>query len=333
MEKGRIINKKTVFSLILGAVVSIAAILVASMVGAKTIPLDAVLKSIFQAGEDLDSLLVHDSRLPRALCAMLVGGFLAMAGALLQGITRNPLAEPSIMGITQGATLAVAIASVNANIYGMFGSTVSALIGSTISGILVLAFSMQSARNMNLSRLLMAGTAMSTFFLSMASLVAMLGNRSQDLAFWVSGGFRTATWSYVWLVLIIGGICGICALIIAKKINVVSLGDDVAVGLGVNPNTVRIQAVAVLIPLCAVCVSVGGNIAFVGLIVPHVVRLMLGNDYRRLIPVSFFFGAALLSWADIAAKMVNIPYETPIGLFSSLIGIPIFLHLVRKENT
>ncbi len=310
-----------------------AGLLAATCLGAKQISIQGVWDSLFRYDGGLDALLVRDSRLPRAVSSALVGGLLAMAGAVMQGVTRNPIAEPSIMGVTQGATLAVAIASVNLSVYGLLGNTLSALLGSLVSGLLVLLFSLQSAQNMNLARLLMAGTAISTFFLSLASIVALLGNRSQDLAFWLSGGFRTATWSSVGLLLPVAAACGSFAVGLSKKINLISLGDDAAVGLGVNPTRVRVQSVAIIIPMCAACVAVAGNVAFVGLIVPHIVRRLLGNDYRRLIPVSFVCGGALLVWADVAAKMVNIPYETPIGLFSSLLGIPVFISLIRREKS
>ncbi|MDO4355121.1 MAG: iron ABC transporter permease [Clostridia bacterium] len=325
-------NRRTILVGIGACIVVAAGLLAAACLGAKSISIQTVWDSIFHYEQDLDMMLVRDSRLPRAICSVLVGGLLAMAGAMMQGITRNDIAEPSVMGVTQGAVLAVAIASVSASVYGVLGNTLAALIGALISGTLVLLFSMQSASNMSTARLLLAGTAISTFFLSMASLVALLGNRSQDLAFWVSGGFRTATWKYVYLLAAAWLICAPLSIRMAHKINIVSLGDDVAIGLGVNPTRVRIHTVAVIIPMCAVCVATAGNIAFVGLIVPHIARKLLGNDYRRLIPISMLCGSALLAWADVAAKMANIPYETPIGLFSALLGIPIFIALVRREK-
>ena len=325
-------RKRMVLVLTFACLIMAAGLLAATCLGAKPLSMQTVWNSLFKYDESLDAMLVRDSRLPRALSSAMVGGLLAMAGAIMQGITRNPIAEPSIMGVTQGATLAVAIATVNMSFYGLLGNTLAALIGAFLSGLLVLLFSMRSARNMSLSRLLMAGTAISTFFLSLASIVALLGNRSQELAFWLSGGFRTATWKYVWLLLAVGGVCAAYALTLSKKINIISLGEDAAVGLGVKPTRVRIQAVGILIPMCAVCVATAGNIAFVGLIVPHILRKLLGTDYRRLIPFSFLCGAALLVWADVAAKLINMPYETPIGLFSALMGIPIFISMVRREK-
>ncbi|MDU7028873.1 FecCD family ABC transporter permease [Robinsoniella peoriensis] len=320
------------FSILLVA----AGLMAAACAGAKNIPAETVLNSLFAAGKPeelpLDMQLVRNIRLPRALASAIIGGLLGMGGAMMQGVTRNPIAEPSIMGITQGAALAVAIVSVNTSLYGLLGNFAAAMLGAFISGILVLLFSLKSASNMNISRLILAGTALGTFFLSLASVIALLGNRSQELAFWVSGGFRTASWDQMNILLIVSIPCLISALIISSKINIVSLGDDVCTGLGVNPVKIRILTMILLIPMCAVSVAIAGNIAFVGLIVPHVVRKMSGNDYRKLIPLSFLFGSALLIWADIAARMVQPPYETPIGLFTALIGVPVFLLMIRKES-
>lgn len=325
-------KKESYFIAIGAAGLIIAGLFAAACLGAKPVSLQAVYHSIFYYDGSLDAMLVRDARLPRALCSVIVGGLLAMAGAMMQGITQNPLADPSILGVTQGATLAVAIASVNLSVYGILGNTLAAFLGAAVSGTLVLLFSMRNIGTRSLTRLLMGGSAISTFFLSMASIVALLGNRSQDLAFWLSGGFRTAVWKHVWLLCIIGGICLIPALTLARKINLISLGDDAAVGLGVNPTKVRLQAMIIMTFICAVCVSVAGNIAFVGLIIPHMVRKVTGNNYMILMPLSVLCGSALLVWADVAAKMVYIPYETPIGLFSAIFGVPIFISLVRREH-
>lgn len=325
-------NKKSVVFAAVLSVTALIGLVLAVSVGAKTIPLKTVFDSIFHYEEVLDMQLVRDGRLPRAICTALVGGFLGITGAMMQGVTRNPIAEPSIMGISQGATLAVAILSASQTLYGLLGNSLAALLGAFISGMFVLLFSMQNAANMNISRLVLAGTALSTFFISLASMIAILTNKSQNLAFWVTGGFRTANWNSVWLALIVGGIGCILALTLSKRINVVNLGEDVAIGLGENPVRVRTYTLLLIIPICAVCVSIAGNIAFVGLIVPHIVRKLIGSDYRYILPLSFLLGADLLIWADIAARMVNQPYETPIGLFTSILGVPFFLYLVRKER-
>ena len=325
-------NKKVVAFISTCSIIAITGLVVAISAGAKSIPLQTVWNSIFHYEDILDMQLVRDVRIPRVICTALVGGILGVTGAMMQGVTRNPIAEPSLMGITQGATLAIAIAGASQSIYGLLGNTVAAFIGALFSGLLVLAFSLKNARNMNLSRLLLAGTALSTFFLSMATIIALLTNKSQNLAFWVSGGFRAVTWNSVKLVLVVGGIATIIALFMAPKINVVNLGEDVCIGLGENPVKIRMFTLLLLIPMCAVCVAVAGNIAFIGLIVPHIVRKLLGQDYRMIMPVSFLFGATLVIWADVLARLVNQPYETPIGLFTSLVGVPLFIWMIRKEN-
>ena len=173
---------------------------------------------------------------------------------------------------------------------------------------------------------------MSTFFISMATVIALLTNKSQNLAFWLAGGFRATTWASVQLVLIVGVLTTILALFLAPKINVVNLGEEVCIGLGENPNRIRMQTLLLIIPMCAVCVAVAGNIAFVGLIVPHIIRRWVGQDYRVIMPLSFLFGSTLVIWADVLARLVNQPYETPIGLFTSLVGVPLFIWMVRKEG-
>lgn len=325
-------NKKLVFLVTSCSLFAIIGLIVAICAGAKSIPLRTVWDSIFHYEDVLEMQLVRDVRIPRVICTAFVGGLLGITGAMMQGVTRNPVAEPSLMGITQGATFAIALVGASSSLYGLLGNTLAAFIGALVSGLLVLGFSMKSARNMNMSRLLLAGTALSTFFISMATVIALLTNKSQNLAFWISGGFRATTWESVQLVIIVGGIATIISLFLAPKINIVNLGEDVCIGLGQNPVRIRMQTLLLIIPMCAVCVAVAGNIAFVGLIVPHIVRKILGQDYRVIMPVSFLFGATLVIWADVLARLVNQPYETPIGLFTSLVGVPLFIWMVRKES-
>ena len=325
-------NKKVVFLISTCSLFAIIGLVVAICAGAKSIPLKTVWDSLFHYEDVLEMQLVRDVRIPRAICTAFVGGLLGITGAMMQGVTRNPVAEPSLMGITQGAMFAVAIVGTSSSLYGLFGNMFAALIGALISGLLVLGFSMKSARNMNLSRLLLAGTALSTFFISLATVIALLTNQSQNLAFWISGGFRATTWESVKLVSMIGGVSTILSLLLARKINTLSLGEDVCIGLGQNPVKIRLYTLLLIIPMCAVSVAVAGNIVFIGLIVPYIVRKIVGSDYRVIMPVSFLCGATLVIWADILARLVNQPYETPIGLFTSLVGVPLFIWMVRKEG-
>ena len=134
------------------------------------------------------------------------------------------------------------------------------------------------------------------------------------------------------LVSIIGGMGTVVSLLLSRKINTLSLGEEVCIGLGQNPVKIRLYTLLLIIPMCAVSVAVAGNIAFIGLIVPYIVRKVVGGDYRLIMPISFLGGATLVIWADVLARLVNQPYETPIGLFTSLVGVPLFIWMVRKEG-
>ena len=325
-------NKKTFFLVSTCSIIAVIGLVIAVSFGAKRIPLQVVWDSIFHYEDILEMQLVRDVRIPRVISTAFVGGILGITGAMMQGVTRNPVAEPSLMGITQGATFAIALVGASSSLYGLFGNTAAAFLGAIVSGLLVLGFSMKSARNMNISRLLLAGTALSTFFISMATIIALLTNKSQNLAFWLSGGFRAVTWESVKLVVIVGGLTTLIALFLSPKINIINLGEDVCIGLGENPVKIRMYTLLLIIPMCAVCVAVAGNIAFVGLIVPHIVRKIVGQDYRIIMPISFLCGATLVIWADVLARLVNQPYETPIGLFTSIVGVPLFIWMVRKES-
>jgi iron complex transport system permease protein len=307
--------------------------LVSVSVGAKDIPLSDVLGAIFNYDEgQLDHILVRDSRLPRTLCAALVGAVLALSGAMMQGVLKNPVAEPSIMGVNQGATLMVAISMVSSLAGGVLGNFAMALVGAAVTGGLLLLFTMSNSANQSMARILLAGTAMSTFFLALATVVGLLGGRSQELAFWVAGGLRQTGWTQVLVLLLVGGAFSALAFAWAGKVNVLNLGDDFACGLGLRPQRVKMQVIAMIVPLCGVAVAVAGNIGYIGLFVPHILRRIVGSDYRVLMPASFVFGAAVLVWADIAARMVMAPYELPVGLFTAIIGVPVFLLLVRGEK-
>lgn len=334
LQRGQSMNaRRTTVAMIVGAVLLLAGMTVSVCMGAKTIPLADVLSSIFAYDDtSLDHMLVRDSRLPRVLCAALVGGMLALAGAMMQGVLRNPVAEPSAMGVNQGATLVVTIVTVAGLAGGVYGSFAMALVGATAAGVLLLLFTLVGNAGQSMAKILLAGTAMSTFFLAMATMVGLLGNRSQELAFWVVGSLRQTGWTQVMCLLVIGGIFTALSFIAAPRINVLSLGDEFATGLGLRPTRVKLQVIGCLIPLCGVCVAVAGNIGYIGLFVPHIMRRLVGNDYRILMPVSFVAGAAVLVWADLAARMVMSPYEMPVGLFTACIGVPMFLALVRKEQ-
>lgn len=307
-------------------------VFLAITLGAYKIKLVDIYNSIFHYSQTTEMMLIRDVRIPRALCVLITGGILGVTGAMIQGVTRNPIAEPSLLGVSQGAILVIAILYAIELPITQVNVMIAAFIGAFLSGLLVIGFTLKKASNMAISKLLLAGTSMSTFFISLTTIIGLLTNRSQLIAFWVSGGFRTASWNDVKLLLIVGIPGVLLTILLSYKINLLSLGDDVATGLGVNPYQIRFYTLIIMIPLCAVAVAVGKNIAFVGLFVPQIVRMLLGEDYRKLIPCAFLLGAVILTYADIAARLVYAPYEMPIGIFTAFIGIPFFVKMARKER-
>lgn len=325
-------KKHTISFIIISMLLLILGMFLAISLGAADIGISEIIHSIFNKGEELETLLIRDVRIPRALCVLFTGGILGVTGAMIQGVTRNPIAEPSLLGISQGATLVISIfyaAGITINTKNVM---MASLIGAFLSGIIVIGFLKGKANNSSMSKLLLAGTSMSTFFISLTTIIGLLSNRSQFIAFWVSGGFRSVTWSDFNLIFIVSIITLIIVMILAKKINVLSLGDDVAIGLGISPEKTRFTVLIIMIPMCAAAVAVGKNIPFLGLFIPLIVRRFIGEDYRKIIPCSFLLGAVVLTFGDILARMLYTPYEVPIGIFTSLVGIPFLIIMARKER-
>lgn len=330
-------KKIAIILMMLGIILLAGGMLLSISLGAKNIDIQTIIGSIFSHYDDINTKIIRDIRIPRALAAALVGGFLAVSGAIMQGITRNPIAEPSVMGITQGATFMIAVSLVLQRIYpslvlDSFSKMIFAFLGASISGLLVYFVSSRSVRKVDPVKLALAGTAMGTLLISLAMGISMYFNLSQELSFWIAGGLTSAKWQGVNLLLIIGGIGFIASLIIAPKITILSLGEEVAIGLGQRTNLVRLVSLIIVIALTGASVSVAGNIVFVGLIVPQIIRGIIGSDYKYIIPLSMLFGSVLLVYSDILARMINPPYETPIGSLTALLGVPIFIYLVRKES-
>ena len=325
-------SKRLSIFLICSLLLLVVGLVLAVRLGSVHIAFSDIFNSIFNYSETLELMLVRDVRIPRALSVLMTGGILGVTGAMIQGVTRNPIAEPSILGVSQGATLVIAIFYVAGIGITTKNVMIASFIGALITGLIVLGFISKKANNNSIAKILLAGTAMSTFFVSLTTVIGLLTNQSQMIGFWVSGGFRNATWADFKLVFIVGIIGLIITMILSPKINILNLGDDVAIGLGESPEKIRFITLMVMIPMIAAAVAVGKNIAFVGLIIPQVVRKILGEDYRKNIPCSFLLGAVLLTYADIAARMLFNPYETPIGVFTAIIGIPFFISVARKER-
>jgi len=283
---------------------------------------------------DTSNLLVYKVwfvRLPRVVLAIIVGAGLAIAGCLLQGITRNPLSDPELMGINQGASFLVVLSLA---LFGLKDVTVTiliaAFIGAAAGGSIV--YTLSGLAGYTSTRLVLAGVSVSLFMAAMTTgLIILQDDKLSEILYWMAGKLSGTTWTDVQLsaVSIVPG--ALASLFLANQFNVFSLGEDTARGLGQNVTRVRRAAFLLVILLVGGAVALCGPIGFVGLMVPHIVRSWVGTDYRILIPMSAVAGASLLLLADVGGQWVLYPTDTPVGIITALLGTPFFLYLMRRK--
>lgn len=282
--------------------------------------------------ENIEHQLIKEVRIPRALTGALIGAASAVAGTIMQGITRNPLADPSIIGITHGSGLAIAISLAFIGSGSYWNLLIWSFAGSAIGAILVLAFTMISKERISPVTLTLAGAALSTLFSALSTGIALYFQVAQDLSFWFAGGLSGTKWLHVYLLLPTLLIGLFLSLWISRSLTILAMGEEVAAGLGQSFRQVRWIGIVTVVLLSGAAVSIAGAIGFIGLIIPHIVRLLVGPDYRWLLPLSAVAGALLLTIADIGARMINPPFETPVSAVTALIGVPFFLYLSRQKR-
>lgn len=301
--------------------------------GAITVPFQTVLQAIFQMDNSItEHHIIWELRLPRVIGAIFVGICFAVSGALMQGVTHNPLADSGLLGINAGSGFFIAIVFAYSSTVS-FGILLGASFIGAAAGILfVYGLSSLAVGGLTPMRLILAGAAMTALLTALSEGIAMYFNIGQSLAFWFAGTISTAKWEQldIFIPWVLGAL--ILALFISKQITLLSLGDEMAVTLGVNINLIRILSMLAVLILAGTAVSIVGAVGFVGLIVPHITRLLIGNDYRWLIPASAMNGALLVVLADLAARTLSPPHEIPIGALIAIIGVPFFLYLARKED-
>ncbi|WP_010651398.1 FecCD family ABC transporter permease [Oceanobacillus massiliensis] len=298
--------------------------------GSTNIGFHTVWQSIFHFNPDLTGhQVIQELRLPRTFSAALVGSLLAVSGAIMQGMTRNPLASPSVLGVTDGAAFALAIMLAFFPHVNGLGMTLASFIGAGMAVSLIFLISSASRHGLTPVKLVLAGVAIGTMLRAFSSIISLHFQLEKEMGFWLAGGLSGTSWTSVKLLLISGTIGLLIALYISKSITVLSLGEEVAVGLGQNNLIIKILGVFSILILTGAAVSIAGVVGFVGLIVPHITRFIIGPDYRWIIPTAAIFGALLLVVSDLVSRLINAPFETPVGAITSLLGVPFFLYLAR----
>ena len=324
----------------LGAVLLVSCV-VSLGFGPARVPVDVVwhivLHKLFVFGEVNWSAgqehIVWLIRVPRMLLGALVGAGLALIGAVLQAVTRNPLADPHLLGVTSGATLGAVIVVLHVGeIIGLLTLPIAAFIGALLSMLLVLVIASRQGR-LDSDRLLLCGVAVSFVMMAVANTLLFLGDHraSSAVLFWMLGGLGLARWE----LLAIPGASVLLGLVLllgmARPLNALMAGEQTAVTLGLNARNVRLRVFLIASLMTGVLVAISGSIGFVGLMIPHIARRLVGAEHRRLLPVSALLGSVFLVWVDVAARTLIAPEDLPIGVATAAIGGLFFIGLMRKR--
>lgn len=306
-------------------------IIVTIGIGSVNIPINEIIQTFLGHGNEITESIIMDMRLPRIIIAVFVGASLSISGALLQSVMKNPLADPGITGVSSGASLAAIVVMLYLpHLYGSLPFI--AFLGAIVSCIMVFALSWDNG--LNSMRIILAGVAVNAIFVGATSLLSILNSdKIQGILLWINGSIAYKGWKEVTYLVPYSIIGIILSLFCTKGANLLALGDDVATNLGVNVNRTRIFISLVAVFLAGISTSVVGIIGFIGLIVPHICRLILGYDYKYLIPMSAVLGSILLLIADTMARFIARPVELPVGVIMSMIGGPFFLFLLRRKKT
>lgn len=309
----------------------IGAIFLAVAFGAKDIHLQTVWAAVFDYNPKLTQhQIIYELRLPRVIGAAVVGAAFAVAGAVMQGVTRNPLADAGVLGINAGAMFVVALSFAFFPHMPYSYLMIVSFIGAVLSTVLIFIIGSATSGGLTPMRLTIAGAVMAALLHSLSSGVAIYYDLSQDLAFWYAGGVAGVKWEHLKFLVPIILITIVFVTALGRSISLISMGDDVATNLGVKTNRTRILGMIMVVILAGVSVSAVGSIGFVGLVIPHIARKLVGVNYQLIIPMSALLGAILLVLADLGARTVNPPKELAIGIMVALVGVPFFLYIARK---
>lgn len=318
-----------------GLLVSIGLLLlvcVASIaVGAKSIPLSDVWHGLFHNAGSGNDVIIHDVRVPRTLLGLIVGAALGLAGAVMQALTRNPLAEPGLLGVNAGASAAVVSAVSFLGVTSLTGYVWFAFLGA--AAVSVLVYVLGGSRGATPVRLALAGTAATAALYGYINAVQLLDAAALErLRFWTVGSLASADMATIGEVAPFIGIGVVLALLLARPLNAMEMGDDTARALGANLNRTRALAMLTVTLLCGAATAACGPIVFIGLMIPHLVRTITGPDMRWILPYATVLSPVLLLGADVVGRVVTRPSELQVGVVTALIGGPVFIHLVRRKR-
>lgn len=298
------------------------------------ISLPTITNPVAKTWTDAEENIVLLVRLPRILLSLLVGASLAIAGVTTQGIFKNPMADPYILGVSSGAALGasiVIILGITASNF-MFGITLGSFAGATLSSFIVFNIA-RSGNKIPIETLLLSGIAVSAFFSAITSFLMYISGKSlNQIVFWIMGALSGSNWNDVIILLPFALLGSLLIFAFSRDLNILLLGDETAANLGTDVSKLKVIMLVLSSLIAAAAVSVSGIIGFVGLIIPHMMRIIVGPDHRILIPSSILAGAIFLMIADTFSRMIAQPTEIPVGIITAVIGAPFFIYLIMKKK-
>ncbi|NOW05426.1 FecCD family ABC transporter permease [Clostridium beijerinckii] len=301
--------------------------------GSKNIGISQAINALLNSDDTSFAALVVRERIPRTIFSIMAGASLGISGALMQSITRNPIADPSILGVNTGASLFVVIGIAFFNINSANEYIWIALAGAGLTSIFVYTIASIGSGGMTPIKLALAGSATSAVLTSLVSVIILPRSEVMDAyRFWQVGSVSGATWESISLILPFLIIGLIISIISAPALDILALGDEVATGLGVNIGIIRIICAIAGVILCGATTAIAGPIGFVGLMVPHSIRLIFGSNLRGLVPMSAIGGAVLLTISDVLGRVIGTPGELQVGIITAFLGAPILIIIARKAK-
>lgn len=308
----------------------VAIILASVAFGVSPLPIQRALHLLLAPDGSADSALVWDVRLPRAILALLVGANLAIAGVLIQTLTRNPLASPQTFGLNAGASLAIVICLIAFPAFRGAGTVLPAFVGAAAVGLAMWAMSVSGV--MNDMKLALAGVSLQLVLSALVQAILIGNNAAQDIVYWLAGSINGAQWSRIWIIFPFTLCGGGIALLAGRHFGVLALDETTGLSLGQDAKRVGGIAAMLIVVLAGSAVAVSGPIGFIGLLVPHIVRRLAGADQFTLLALSAITGPLLLNSADLLGRIIGFPAELPVGVITALIGAPAFLFLLWRQR-
>ncbi|MFE1522539.1 FecCD family ABC transporter permease [Schaalia turicensis] len=325
--------------IVLTALLGISVVLGIAL-GATNIPLSSILSSLRDTFAGVESgveqQVITDIRLPRVLLGLATGAGLAICGLITQSLLRNPLGDPYILGISSGASTGAALVIVLGSshaILASLGITVGAFLGALLAMICV-GFLASAGGRITPARIIFAGMAVNYFFSALTSLITVMAKNAagaKSVVFWMLGSLTSASWNDVRIATTCTALAFALFFLMGRRVDVLNLGDDCARSLGTNPRTYRALLISIVAFTVAVLVSLTGAIGFIGLVIPHLAKLLVGSTTRNTLPVALLAGGILVVVADLCARLIIRPAELPIGILTALVGTPMLMALIKKH--